>query len=77
MSMIQRDMTTEQWLINQYDTLTLTMPQLAKILHMKDKSLTNAISAGRCPVHTYKSAGRRVADIRDVAAYLDSKRESA
>lgn len=71
-------MNTVQLLIQQYGNMTLGMEELAKVLRYTSvKSLTNAISAGRCPVHTYRSAGRRVADIRDVAEYLDRMRESA
>ncbi len=69
--------TTEQYLIDKYNSLTLTTPQLAEVLHMKVKPLQNAISAERCPVHTYKIGKRRVADVRDVAEWMDRQRLSA
>ncbi len=70
-------MTTAQYLINKYGNITLTTKQLAEVLHMTPESLLVAVSGERLPVHTYKLGNRRVADVRDVAAYLDNQRKSA
>ncbi len=69
--------TTAQYLIDKYDNITLTTVQLAAVLHMTPESLLVAVSGERLPVHTYKIGNRRVADVRDVAAYLDNQRKSA
>lgn len=75
---------TAQLLYSKYGTLTLDTKQLSEVLHYKlcykkdkrgaPRSLLNAISAERCPVYTFKVGKARVADIRDVAEYLDSCR---
>ncbi len=66
---------TAQLLYDKYGQLTLTTDALAEVLHYKTpRVLLNAISAERCPVHTYKCGKLRVADIRDVADYLDGGR---
>ena len=66
---------TESFLYKRYDSLTLTTKQLAEVLHYKTtRVLLNSISAGTCPVHTFRVGKCRVADVRDVAAYLDKVR---
>ncbi len=69
--------TTEQYLINKYGNITLTTKQLAEVFHMTPAGLRDAVSGDRLPVRTYKIASKRVADVRDVAAYLDNQRKSA
>ena len=66
---------TAQLLYAEYGSLTLNTRQLAKVLHYRSpRVLLNAISAERCPVHTFKCGKHRIADIRDVADYLDKIR---
>lgn len=70
-------MDTVQLLLQKYKSITMTVLQLAELTGMQEKSVQNAISAVRFPIHTYRLCGRRVADIRDVAAFLDSQRDPA
>lgn len=66
---------TAVFLLQQYGSLTLNTKQLAEVLHYKTtRVLLNAISAETCPVKTFKIGKARVADIRDIAEYLDSRR---
>ncbi len=66
---------TATFLYQEYGSLTLTTKQLAEVLHYKTtRVLLNAISSGTCPVHTFRAGKCRVADIRDVAEYLDRAR---
>jgi hypothetical protein len=62
-----------QLLIQRYQNVTLSMDQLAEVLHMAPKSVTDAAAAGRLPVATFKMGRKRLANIRDVAQYLDDK----
>lgn len=41
------------------------------------KVVSNLISAEAFPIPTYKVGNRRLADVRDVAAYLDAQRVEA
>ena len=67
---------TAQFLYEKYGRLTLNTDELADVLHYKSsRVLLNAISAERCPVPTFKCGKLRVADIRDVAEYMDSRRK--
>jgi len=69
---------TANLLYAKYGVLTLNSEQLAEVLHYKTtRVLLNAVSAGRCPVPTFRCGKLRVADIRDVADYLDQRREAA
>ena len=66
---------TAMLLYKKYGTFTLGTKQLAAVLHYKTtRVLLNAISAETCPVRTFKIGKLRVADIRDIAAYLDKRR---
>ena len=70
---------TEKQLVEIYGSPTLDTRQLAHIFHLKDRYVVlEAIRCGRFPVRTYK-LGRhqkapRVAEVVDVAAYLDTMR---
>lgn len=55
--------------------LRLDMAQLAEVLNISIHTLRNQISAGKIPIKTYRTRGRRFADFRDVAEYLDACRE--
>lgn len=50
---------------------------LADLLQIERGTVLNQISAGRFPIPTYVDSGRRWADFRDVAAYLDAKQREA
>jgi hypothetical protein len=66
---------TATLLYQEYGSLTLTTKQLAAVLHYKTtRVLLNSVSSGTCPVHTFRAGKCRVADIRDVADYLDKAR---
>lgn len=69
---------TAQLLYEKYGSLTLTTRQLAEVLHYKTtRVLLNAISAETCPVRTFKIGKARVADVRDIAEYIDTRRARA
>ncbi|HFD80996.1 MAG TPA: hypothetical protein ENK05_11495 [Gammaproteobacteria bacterium] len=71
-------MDTAEYLLKKYQSLHLSVSQLAEVLHYKSAaSLRTAISAETCPVPTFKIAGKRVADVRDVAEYLDRVRATS
>ena len=57
--------------------LRLDMAQLADALGVKPRTLANQISAGTCPVPTYRDVGGRWADHRDVAEHFDRMRATA
>ena len=66
---------TATLLFQEYGSLLLTSKQLTEVLHYKTtKVLLNSIRSGTCPVHTFRVGKCRVADIRDVGAYLDKAR---
>lgn len=44
---------------------------LAKILGMSKGSVRNRISEGKLPIVTYVDGGKRWADYRDIAEYID------
>ncbi len=64
-------------LAEKYGGMRLTMDQLAEALGMARGSVYNQISAGTFPVPTYVEAGKRWADVRDVAAHFDRQRAAA
>jgi hypothetical protein len=66
---------TEQLLHDKFGSITLSIKQLAVQLKRTEKSILTDVSSGRFPIPTYKLGKLRVADLRDVAAYLDQKRQ--
>lgn len=70
-------MKTVDMLINRYGKLDLDSADLADFMRMREKSVLNAISAGRFPIKTAKKGKHRVADVRDVAEWWDQQRASA
>ncbi len=64
---------TELYLIEKYVNITLTMEQLAEVMHFTYKSLLDMISGDRCPIPTYKIGGKRVANVSDVAEFITSR----
>lgn len=67
---------TQAFIVERYG-LRLNVNQIAEMLDIKTASLANQISANRCPIKTYIDGGRRWADYRDVAEYIDTARERA
>lgn len=57
--------------------LRLTVEQLADALGMAKNTIYNQVSAGTFAVPTYLDGGKRFADYRDVAVYMDSCRARA
>ncbi len=55
----------------------LDLTDLAKVMRMQIGTVKNKLSEGTFPIRTYKLGRRRVADVRDVAGYLDRQRDEA
>lgn len=70
-------MNTVDMLMNRYGKLDLDTKDLADFMRMQEKSVLNAISAGRFQIRTAKKGKHRVADVRDVADWWDKQRQSA
>lgn len=67
-----------QMIIAEKYGVRLSIEQLAEVLGLKTKAAVyNQISNGTFPISTYVDAGKRWADYRDVAAYVDACREKA
>lgn len=67
---------TQAFLIEQYGP-RLSLDQLADVLHRAKNTIYNQVSKGTFEVPTYLEGGKRFADFRDVATYLDSCRARA
>ena len=68
---------TTALLYDRYQRARLNAAELGEQLGLSEGTVRNQISAGTFPVPTYLDGGKRWADIRDVAAYLDQCRERA
>ena len=69
---------TEQYLYDMYGTLNLNTEQLAKILgYSGGRGVLEAYQRRTLPVPTFMVGRFRMADLRDVAAYLDKQKEGA
>lgn len=55
----------------------LDTKSLAVVLGIAEGTIRNRLSARTFPIPTYEDGGRRWADYRDVAEYLDKKRDEA
>jgi hypothetical protein len=55
----------------------LDTAQLAEVMRVEERTLYTQISAGTCPIKTYREGRNRFADVRDVADYLDQARALA
>lgn len=55
----------------------LTLDELAQALDRAKNTIYNQVSKGTFEVPTYLDGGKRFADVRDVATYLDSCRGRA
>jgi hypothetical protein len=64
---------TQAYIVERYG-LRLNVEQLAEVLGVTKGALYNQFSAGTCSVKTYLDNGKRWADYRDVAEYLDECR---
>jgi len=57
--------------------LRLSIEQLSDALGIAKNTIYNQIAQGKFQVKTYVDGGKRFADYRDIATYLDSLRASA
>jgi hypothetical protein len=57
--------------------LRLTVAQMADALSLAPNTIYNQIAQGTFKVKTYVDGGKRFADYRDLAAYLDEVRAGA
>ena len=71
MSLMHEAIIAEKW------GLRLTVDQMAETLGIARNTIYNQIAAGKFKVPTYVDGGKRYADYRDLAAYLDQHRASA
>ncbi|TSE32966.1 pyocin activator PrtN family protein [Tepidimonas taiwanensis] len=69
-------MLTTVYLIERYG-LRLSMEQLAQVLGLAVATLHARIARGELGIPTYVDGKMRFADVRDVAEYLDIKRQEA
>lgn len=67
---------TQAYILEQYGP-RLNAEQIASVMGITVPALHNQISAGTCPVKTYKQGGRVWADYRDVSESFDRLRELA
>lgn len=66
-------MNTLQLLLQRYNHVTLDANQLAEILHLTPKTVTDQAAAGRLPIPTFKVGRQHLANIQDVANFLDDQ----
>lgn len=67
---------TQMVLIEKYG-LRVDLDRLATILETTAPNLRRKISEGTLEIPTYIDGAKRWADVRDVAEYLDARREEA
>lgn len=67
---------TTAYLLEKYG-VRLTMEELAAELDLSKQTIANRISRGVFECRTYVDGGKRFADVRDVAEYLDRARSGA
>lgn len=67
---------TQALVVEKYG-LRLCAKQIADVLGITMPALYNQLSAERCPITTYKEAGKVWADYRHVAAHIDGQFEAA
>lgn len=66
-----------QFILAEKYGLRLNMQQLADELDMAKGTLMNNISDKSLKIKTYMDGGKRWADVRDVAAHFERKRQEA
>lgn len=68
-------------LVDIYGSPVLGTEQLARVLHRTPRAIRQQIYTGEFPVRTYKlgtgRSSRRVADVADVAAFIDRCRSNS
>lgn len=67
---------TQMFVAERYG-LRLDTKKLAEVTGLKEGTIRNQISARTFKIPTYEDGGRRWADYRDVAAYIDACRARA
>jgi hypothetical protein len=67
---------TTAYLLERYGP-RLGMDQIAEVLGMSTGTLHNRVYRGQIELATYMDGGKRYADVRDLAAYLDQMRGRA
>ncbi|PUA16852.1 hypothetical protein [Glaciimonas sp. PCH181] len=63
---------TQAYILDNFG-IRLNLPQLAKLLDIKEGTLRNQISARAFPIKTYIEGGRRFASYQAVSEYLDNQ----
>lgn len=64
-------------LMLKHQRMRLTLEEVSAELNIVKNTAYNLLAAGTFPVPTYLEGNRRYADVRDVGAYLDQRREDA
>lgn len=67
---------TQAFIVEKYG-LRLTIEELAEVLDRKRGTIYNQLGKGTFEIPTYIEGGKRFADYRDVATFLDAARERA
>lgn len=67
---------TQAYLLEKYGP-RLDLEQLGQVLSRAKNTMYNQVSKGTLEVPTYLEGGKRFADYRDVATYLDACRARA
>lgn len=57
--------------------ISIPLPSVAQVLGIKEQTLRNLVSQGKCPVPTFRQGKFRYAHVLDLAAHLDRMREKA
>jgi predicted site-specific integrase-resolvase len=70
-------MKAQMFLIMKYERMTMTLAEVCAEISLELGTAHNKISAGTFPIPTRKEGRNRVADVRDVGAYLDQRWEHA
>lgn len=60
-----------------YKSLTISLSDACAEIGIRPSTGANQLSAGAFPIPTSKVGGKRVVDIRDLALYIDERREKA
>ena len=69
-------MLNQMYLLERYG-LRLNVEQLAEVMDSTPAAIHRRISDGTLEIQTYIDSKKRYADIRDVAQYMDLKRDAA
>lgn len=70
-------MNSEFLLLAEFQKSRISLKELADFMGVTFETAQNQRALGRLPIPTYKEGARVYADIRDIAAYLDTMREQA